>query len=172
MNDFRTVQHHLDSLVGRQESTATDQDSFYLDGYVIMRQCEAESRAILTTHFNPGTYGINTGEVPETEMQKAELQRIILDASSRRFQSHKIYLRAAAATRWVQMRSQVLKGSKPSSNHTQALRRVDQHLREELSDITDDHVYNDLRGADRHKGYWLDEDPSLSRILSWIRMQR
>ncbi|RMD40884.1 hypothetical protein DV735_g4228, partial [Chaetothyriales sp. CBS 134920] len=137
MNDFRTVQHHLESLVGRQESSPPDQESYYLDGYVLMRQCETESRAVLAANFNPGTYGINTGEVPETEM-----------------------------------RSQVLRGSNPNGDNAQALRRIDQNLREELSDITDDHVYSDLRRADRQKGYWLDEDPSLSRILSWTRMQR
>ena len=43
---------------------------------------------------------------------------------------------------------------------------------QELSQITDDHVMSDLRGADRRKAYWVDEDPSLDRILSWIRMQR
>jgi len=43
---------------------------------------------------------------------------------------------------------------------------------QELDDITDEHVVNDLRNADRRKGYWLDEDPVLDRMLAWIRMQR
>ena len=56
--------------------------------------------------------------------------RIILDASTRRFQTHKIYLRAAAATRWAQMRAQVLRGEKPNGRHTNALRAIDARLRE------------------------------------------
>jgi hypothetical protein len=47
--------------------------------------------------------------------------RIILDASTRRFQGHKIYLRAAAATRWAQMRHQVLRGEKPNGRHANEL---------------------------------------------------
>jgi division protein CdvB (Snf7/Vps24/ESCRT-III family) len=60
----------------------------------------------------------------------AEQNRIILDASTRRFQAHKIYLRASAAMRWVHMRSQLLRGEKPNARHVQDLRRIDQHLRE------------------------------------------
>ncbi|RMZ84382.1 hypothetical protein DV738_g610, partial [Chaetothyriales sp. CBS 135597] len=75
MNDFRTVQHHLESLIARQESVAPDQESSYLNGYVLLRQCETESRAVMAANFNPGAYGINTGGVPETEVHKAELQR-------------------------------------------------------------------------------------------------
>jgi hypothetical protein len=43
---------------------------------------------------------------------------------------------------------------------------------QELNGISDEHVKTDLRSADRRKGYWLDEDPSLDRMLQWIRMQR
>jgi hypothetical protein len=43
---------------------------------------------------------------------------------------------------------------------------------QELSRITDEHVVGDLRGADRRAGHWLDEDPTLERMLAWIRMQR
>lgn len=32
-------------------------------------------------------------------------------------------------------------------------------------------VFTDLRTADRRKEYWLDEDPTLERMLAWIRMQ-
>lgn len=32
-------------------------------------------------------------------------------------------------------------------------------------------VVTDLRTVDRRKGYWLDEDPTLERMLAWIRMQ-
>ncbi|KIW69428.1 hypothetical protein PV04_05305 [Phialophora macrospora] len=172
MNDFRTLQIHITSLITRSEATPPDQQSYYLDGYVVLRQCAAESQAVLAGHFNPGSLGIQAGNVPETEVQKATLQRIILDASTRRFQAHKIYLRASAAMRWVQMRAQVLRGEKPAAKHVNALRAVDQRLRQELNEITDEHVVRDLRNADRRKGYWIDEDPTLERMLGWIRMQR
>ena len=75
MNDFNTLQQHIESLVNRPQSRAPDQESYYLDGYVVLRQCEADSRAILATHYNPGIVGLDTGGVPETEVQKATLQR-------------------------------------------------------------------------------------------------
>ncbi|EXJ89716.1 hypothetical protein A1O3_02783 [Capronia epimyces CBS 606.96] len=172
MNDFRTLQVHISSLITRTEATPPDEQSYYLDGYVVLRQCAAESQAILATLYNPGNLGLQSGHIPETEVQKATLQRIILDASTRRLQAHKIYLRASAAMRWVQMRAQLLRGEKPSQRHVNGLRAIDQRLREELNQITDEHVVNDLHTADRRMGYWLDEDPTLERMLTWIRMQR
>jgi hypothetical protein len=147
MNDFRTLQIHITSLITRSEANPPDQQSYYLDGYVVLRQCAAESQAVLAGHFNPGSLGLQAGNVPETEVQKATLQRyeittsqrayrtnwlkrIILDASTRRFQAHKIYLRASAGMRWVQMRAQVLRGEKPAAKHVNALRAVDQRLRQ------------------------------------------
>nr|KAK5446074.1 hypothetical protein LTR18_003993 [Exophiala xenobiotica] len=172
MNDFRTLQLHISSLITRIEAHPPDQPSYYLDGYVVLRQCAADSQAILATHFNPGNIGLQAGQVDESEVTKATLQRIILDACTRRLQAHKIYLRASAAMRWIQMRVQLLRGEKPGQRHVNALRAIDQRLRQELSDITDDHVVSDLRNADRRNGYWLDEDPALERMLAWIRMQR
>ncbi|KAK6365001.1 uncharacterized protein PV06_04449 [Exophiala oligosperma] len=172
MNDFRTLQIHISSLITRNEAHPPDRHSYYLDGYVVLRQSAAESQAILATHFNPGNIGLQAGQVDESEVTKATMQRIILDACTRRFQAHKIYLRASAAMRWVQMRIQLLRGEKPGPRHVNSLRAIDQRLRQELNDITDEHVVGDLRNADRRKGYWIDEDPTLDRMLSWIRMQR
>lgn len=75
MNDFRTVQLHISSHVSRSQSNPPDQASYYEDGYVVMRQCSAEAQAILATHFNPGTLGIQGGQVGESEVQKATMQR-------------------------------------------------------------------------------------------------
>ncbi|KPI44599.1 uncharacterized protein AB675_8345 [Cyphellophora attinorum] len=172
MNDFRTLQHHISSFITRPESRPPNQESHYLDGYVVLRQCAAESQAILASHYNPGNLGLSSGNLSETEVEKATLQRIILDSSTRRFQAHKIYLRAAAAMRWIQGRNQILRGARPSGQHENALRRVDSQLRQELSAITDEHVKRDLTNADRRKHYWIEEDPSLERMLQWIRMQR
>jgi len=68
--------------------------------------------------------------VHRIENSTDEKPRIILDAATRRFQAHKIYLRAAAATRWAQMRQQVLRGEKPNGRHANALRAIDARLRE------------------------------------------
>jgi len=156
MNDFRTVQLHISSHVTRAQANPPDSVSYYHDGYVVMRQCSAEAEAILATHFNPGNLGVQGGSAGDGEVQKMTMQRsvistspchghlaviilrtnsdeqsrIILDASTRRFQAHKIYLRAAAATRWAQMRQQILRGEKPSSRHANALRAIDQRLRD------------------------------------------
>jgi hypothetical protein len=43
---------------------------------------------------------------------------------------------------------------------------------QDLDRVTDEHVVGDLHGADRRAGHWLDEDPSLDRMLEWIRRQR
>ncbi len=75
MNDFRTLQLHISSLITRNEAHPPDQPSYYLDGYVVLRQCAAESQAILATHFNPGNIGLQAGQVDESEVTKATLQR-------------------------------------------------------------------------------------------------
>lgn len=76
MNDFRTLQVHITSLVTRPEATPPDQASYYLDGYSLLRQCTAEAQAILATNYNPGSLGMNQGgRVPDTEVQRATLQR-------------------------------------------------------------------------------------------------
>ena len=75
MNDFRTLQLHISSLITRSEANPPDQQSYYLDGYVVLRQCAAESQAVLAGHFNPGSLGLQAGNVAETEVQKATLQR-------------------------------------------------------------------------------------------------
>lgn len=144
MQDFRTVQTHITAQVTRAEATPPDQASYYLAGYVVLRQCNAEAQAILATHYNPGSLGLESGHVPDTEVQRATLQRyvtngfctdfqlilcrIILDASSRRFQAHKAYLRAAAGMRWVLLRQQVAARNLPTDQRAQAMRAVDARL--------------------------------------------
>jgi len=39
----------------------------------------------------------------------------------------------------------------------------------ELNTITDERVVSDLRTADYQAGHWLQEDPPLHTVLSWIR---
>ena len=75
MNDFRTLQLHISVQLQRPQARAPDSASLYDEGYVVIRHCNAESQAILATHFNPGSLGIQGGEVDESEVQKATLQR-------------------------------------------------------------------------------------------------
>lgn len=74
MNDFRTIQLHISSHISRLQGQAPDQQSYYADGYVVLRHCSAEGQAILATHFNPGNLGL-AGDINESEIQKATLQR-------------------------------------------------------------------------------------------------
>lgn len=75
MNDFRTLQLHIESLINRDDATPPDQQSMYLEGYQLLRQCTAEAQAVLATNFNPGNLGLESGRIPDTEVQKATLQR-------------------------------------------------------------------------------------------------
>lgn len=60
-----------------------------------------------------------------------KLYRVILDASVRRFQAHKIYLRVAAAKRWVLNRNELI--SRVSKGYSSQLREIDQLLRQVCS---------------------------------------
>ena len=57
------------------------------------------------------------------------LRRVLLDAYARRHEGQKIYLRQAAANRWIERREQILGGHRPNSGNSSALRANDQQLR-------------------------------------------
>jgi hypothetical protein len=76
MNDFRTIQLHISSHISRAQANPPDQQSYYADGYIVLRQCSADGQAILATHFNQGSLGL-AGGISESEVQKATLQRWI-----------------------------------------------------------------------------------------------
>lgn len=95
--------------------------------------------------------------------------RVIVDSCTRRFQAHKIYLRAAAARRWSITRESVLRGQRPTAAHGAALEAAQTTLRQELAHITDQHVLADLRAADLRAGHWLDDDPSLEVMRRWMQ---
>lgn len=132
--------------------------------------------------------------VKAVQLSKAHLLslRILLDASARRFQAKKIYMRMVAAARWANMRSGILQGQKRCAGYTAALRQADQALHEvcdhtpvrsnwkkwakfqfnasqELATITDERIVNELRTKDWQAGHWLQEDPPLQTVLNWIR---
>lgn len=55
--------------------------------------------------------------------------RVLLDAFARRHEAQKIYLRQAAAQRWIEYREQILVGGRPNSKNQVLLRQVDNQLR-------------------------------------------
>ncbi len=75
MNDFRALQLHIESHITRAGSNPPSRDQYNLDGYVVLRQCGAEARAILMIHVNLGILGLPAGSVGQSEVDKATLQR-------------------------------------------------------------------------------------------------
>ncbi|PYH67135.1 uncharacterized protein BO88DRAFT_344930, partial [Aspergillus vadensis CBS 113365] len=95
-------------------------------------------------------------------------RRVVLDASARRHQAHKVYLSIAAAKRWLLNRNYVL--SHPEARDLdKRLQDVDVLFYEEINNVSDHLVASDLRAADIRSGYCVDEDPPLEVITSWIR---
>ncbi|KAI9709210.1 MAG: hypothetical protein M1812_007733 [Candelaria pacifica] len=164
MNDYRNLQHYITQC--RANPTM---DDYYEQGYAVLRQCEGEAQAILLTSFADSGPQSTSGNL---EQEKAQLQRILLDASSRRFQVQKIYLRAIAAVRWVNSRNAVLGGQRSQARHAPSLQAIDDGLQMELATITDERVLTDLASADYHAGRWIQEDPSLQSIAMWLRSQQ
>lgn len=54
--------------------------------------------------------------------------RVILDASARRFQAQKVYLKVTAAMRWINSRNSILSGAREGPQHRAALVQVDEAL--------------------------------------------
>ncbi|KAL8870554.1 MAG: hypothetical protein Q9174_003434 [Haloplaca sp. 1 TL-2023] len=96
------------------------------------------------------------------------IAEIIVDASARRFQAKKIYLRAVAAVRWSNARNAIMQ-STPHPGQAARLQQTDNNLRNELAGITDSRIVNEFQQADSQAGYWLQDDPSLTTILNLIR---
>ncbi|MCJ1362164.1 hypothetical protein MMC16_001266 [Acarospora aff. strigata] len=164
MNEFRNLQHYIAQIKANPSS-----EEYYEEGYAILRQCSADAQAVLAARYDSGSLQVPTNN---GEREKLQLQRIMLDASARRFQAQRIFLRATAAIRWVNARHAVLQGQKPHAGHAPGLQIADNNLRAELSTITDERVIYDLRNIDYQAGHWLQEDPPLYTMLSWISSAR
>ncbi|KAI4135237.1 MAG: hypothetical protein LQ347_000844 [Umbilicaria vellea] len=121
VNDFRTLQHQI----SQYQITPTPAQ-YYEIGYEVLRQCSAEAQAVLSAHYAGGSL-----QVPSSngEKEKQQLQRVMLDASARRFQAQKIYLRAVAAVRWANARNAILQGQMAHSGNAAALQQADNNLR-------------------------------------------
>ncbi|KAI1845133.1 hypothetical protein JX265_002782 [Neoarthrinium moseri] len=162
LEDFRTLQYYIAAA----PSEPYNSEDFYTEGWAALRQCAMDGQHILNCAADTTVPETSGGE---DEQQKAELKQVLLDAYARRHEAQKIYLRQAAAQRWIEYREQVLQGHRPSSSHRRQLRACDDQLRNELQQVTDDTIYQSLRNSDATMGRWTAEDPSLRAVQRWVR---
>ncbi|KAI1341389.1 hypothetical protein F5Y15DRAFT_355035 [Xylariaceae sp. FL0016] len=162
LSDFRNLQY----CIAAAPADPPNSEDYYTEGWAALRQCSLDGQHILNCAADVTVPQASGGE---QEQVKAELKQILLDAYARRHEAQKIYLRQAAAQRWVEYREQVLQGHRPNQTHRRQLRAVDEQLRNELTQITDDAIYQELQGSDLAMGRWTAEDPSLRSILRWVR---
>ncbi|TID26866.1 hypothetical protein E2P81_ATG01329 [Venturia nashicola] len=161
MADFRNLQYYIAQI---QANPAPE--DYYLEGYSLLRACVAEAQAILAS---PYAYGVAEHPQGDPETEKSQLQAVIIDASVRRFQCQRCYLRAVAGLRWMHGRNTILGGQRPHAGNAAQLQAIDIALRTEVAAVTDEQVEYSLRAQDTAQGKWLDEDPSLSLIRQRIR---
>ncbi|KAI9371172.1 hypothetical protein BJX61DRAFT_41840 [Aspergillus egyptiacus] len=161
MNDYRTLLLHTSEL-----NVSIPAEYQAEDGYRVLKECLAAANALMASSYSPSPppAGVSTEDA-----EQFQLRRVILDSSARRFQAHRIYLRAAAAKRWIMHRDSVLCGQRPGPQHAAQLKAIDNTFHQELAQITNQYVVADLRAADTRAGHWLDDDPTLDAMLSWIR---
>ncbi|ODA83652.1 hypothetical protein RJ55_02167 [Drechmeria coniospora] len=163
--DFRTLQHYIAST---PDEPGNVQDS-YTEGWLILQQCAIDGHRILECAADtrvPVTFG------GEEEQAKAELQKVLLDAFSRRHQAQKICMRQSAAERWVQTRELILCGRQPDLTSRSLLQACDHQLQSELASISDEYVYAQLAASDQILRRWMVEDPSLRGVLRWLGSRR
>lgn len=141
MNDYQIIQRRI----YQYREVVAPQDDYNEEGYRVLRQCHAEARAILAAPFESELLQVprDPGEAEKRQLQRCAplssdacgciqvliIGRILLDASARRFQAQKIYLRAAAVIRWVNARNAILRGQKPTNGNAAAVQQLDRNLR-------------------------------------------
>ncbi|KAH7193613.1 uncharacterized protein B0J16DRAFT_82794 [Fusarium flagelliforme] len=165
LSDFRTLQYYIAAAPVDPDDTA----EYYTEGWAALRQCALDGQHILECGADTS---VPTPPGGEQEQMKAELKQVLLDAYSRRHEGQKIYLRQAAAQRWVEYRKQVLQGGVPNSRNQSQLQACDRQLRAELSAVADEVIYNELKASDEQMGRWTAEDPSLRSVQRWLRARR
>ncbi|KAI1821396.1 hypothetical protein F4861DRAFT_542019 [Xylaria intraflava] len=161
LSDFRTLQYYIAAAPTEPLNT----EDYYTEGWAALRQCALDGQHILNCAADVTVPHAHD----EAEQTKAELKQVLLDAVARRHEAQKIYLRQAAAQRWIEYREQVLQGNRPSSANRRQLRACDEQLRNELAQITDETIYQELQSSDVTMGRWTAEDPSLRAVQRWIR---
>ncbi|KAI1104758.1 hypothetical protein F4804DRAFT_177011 [Jackrogersella minutella] len=162
LDDFRTLQYYIAAA----PVDPPNNDDYYTEGWAALRQCAIDGQHILNCAADVTVPYASGGEAEQT---KAELRQVLLDAYSRRHEAQKIYLRQAAAQRWIEYRESVLQGQRPSNAHRRQLRACDDQLRGELARITDQAIYQELQTSDLTMGRWTAEDPTLRLVQRWVR---
>ncbi|KAI0151271.1 hypothetical protein BJ166DRAFT_386744 [Pestalotiopsis sp. NC0098] len=162
LSDFRTLQYYIAAV----PSEPPNVEDYYTEGWAALRQCSLDGQHILNCAADTSVPETTGGE---EEQMKAELKQVTLDAFARRHEAQKIYLRQAAAQRWIEYRGQVLQGGRPSPANRRQLRACDEQLRNELAQIMDETIYSELRNSDATMGRWTAEDPSLRAVQRWLR---
>lgn len=121
INDYRTLLVHIFEL-----SVPSPPEQFWEEGYVVMRQCLTDVQSLMASKYSPLDLADHSESEDDEELEKAQLQRVILDSSSRRFQAHKLYLRIAACKRWIMSRNSAFRlwGMRPPSSQLEALDRT------------------------------------------------
>ncbi|EGO60180.1 hypothetical protein NEUTE1DRAFT_134237 [Neurospora tetrasperma FGSC 2508] len=162
LSDFRTLQY----LIAAVPTSPSNPDDYYTEGWAALRQCALDGQHILNCAADI-SIPCASGPGPD-EQAKAELKQVLLDAYARRHEGQKIYLRQAAAQRWVGWRESVMGGGGGGCGGG-GMEGVDGQLRAELANITDEAIYAELQANDIRIGRWVDEDPSLREVQRWIR---
>ncbi|KAI0006539.1 hypothetical protein F4779DRAFT_557297 [Xylariaceae sp. FL0662B] len=164
LSDFRTLQYYIAAA----PVDPLHADDYYTEGWAALRQCSLDGQYILNSAADVTVPQAAGGE---DEQAKAQLKQVLLDAYSRRHEAQKIYLRQAAAQRWVAYRDHVLQGQRPTPQHRRQLRACDEQLRTELAQITDEAIYQELQTSDLTMMRWTAEDPSLRAVQRWVRQR-
>jgi len=165
LDEFRTLQYYIAAA----PTEPSNSEDHYTEGWAALRQCAIDGQHILECAADTS---VPTPGGGEEEQRKAELKQVHLDAYARRHEGQKIYLRQAAAQRWIDWRDQVLQGARPTSKTRSQLQACDYQLRMELALITDEYVYTELQASDLTMGRWTAEDPSLRAVQRWLRARR
>ncbi|KAI8625711.1 hypothetical protein F5Y19DRAFT_479278 [Xylariaceae sp. FL1651] len=160
--DFRNLQYYIAAA----PTEPLHSEDYHTEGWAALRQCAMDGQHILNCAADVTVLQARGGE---EEQVKTELKQVLLDAYARRHEAQKIYLRQAAAQRWIEYREQVLQGYRPSSTNRRQLRACDEQLRNELAQITDEIIYQQLQASDLDLGRWTAEDPSLRAVQRWVR---
>ncbi|KAG9239663.1 hypothetical protein BJ875DRAFT_86460 [Amylocarpus encephaloides] len=165
LSDFRTLQYYIAAA----PTEPSHSDDYYCEGWAALRQCSIDGQHILNCAAETRVPRVRGG--PD-EQAKTELQQVMLDSFSRRHEAQKIYLRQAAAQRWVEWRDSILCGGRPHSGNASQLASCDAQLRIDLAAITDDSIYSDMRSSDYQMGRWTLEDPRLRDVQRWVRARQ
>ncbi|KAL4888041.1 hypothetical protein BDV59DRAFT_149927 [Aspergillus ambiguus] len=93
VNDYQTLLVHIVELIGDIPS-----EKAQCCGYKVLVESHIALQNLTATSYDPE---IASRHGPVGNGQTAQLRKIILDASARRHQAHRIYLRAVAAKSWL-----------------------------------------------------------------------